>query len=273
MNRFALDDSRLTPFAPTTLAYARVCVPEAWVFAHPDRSSARQTQYTYGEALRIIAVQGDWLYAQSLYDDYCGWLACRDVIQYSAQPAADSHCTRYSAPITAAADLKSTPLCLLPPDATFTPDAEDGDYWHIANLGWIHRAHAMPRDEVIDPVRTARELLGKSYVWGGRSVAGLDCSALAQLCYRRAGRAIPRDADLQAQYLQHHHRSIALHDIQAADLIYIPGHVMIAVDGAHVIHASGQHMRVVTEALQDAVLRYRQRLQARYHIHAYRWSA
>ena len=272
MNHFQIDDPRLTPNSgDDPIAYALVTAPEAWVFARPESSSARQTQYTFGEPLRIFAEQNGWLYAQSLRDDYCGWLAASQVRQSMQPPITQSHATRYAAPITTSASLKGEPVCMLPPDATFTPDDEQGDYLRIPSLGWLHKNHAMRADEIINPVTTARELLGKSYVWGGRSVTGLDCSALAQLCYRRAERNIPRDADLQAQYLRNHHQTISLDEVQADDLIFIPGHVMLAVNPNTIIHASGHHMLVVEEPLQPALERYQQSLKERYQISIQRW--
>lgn len=263
-------DIRLYP-NKDAIAYAQIIMPEAWVFARPDHTSARQTQYTFGEPLRVLTKQDDWLHTQSLRDGYCGWLPAEHVQQNTQSPITQSHVTRYAAPVTTCANLKGEPVCMLPPDATFTPDDEQGDYLHIPNLGWLHQNHAMRDDEIIDPVTTARELLGKSYVWGGRSVAGLDCSALAQLCYRRVGRNIPRDADLQTHYLRSHHQTVNLDALQAEDLIFIPGHVMLAVDSSTIIHASGHHMLVVEEPLQQALTRYQHALKARYTLSIHRW--
>ena len=51
------NDPRLYP-AGETRGYARIRVPETWVHAAPDAASARLSQYTYGEPLRILDAAG-----------------------------------------------------------------------------------------------------------------------------------------------------------------------------------------------------------------------
>ena len=50
------NDSRLYP-AGETQGHARIRQPETWVHAAPDAASARLSQYTYGEPLRILDIQ------------------------------------------------------------------------------------------------------------------------------------------------------------------------------------------------------------------------
>jgi Bacterial dipeptidyl-peptidase Sh3 domain/NlpC/P60 family len=44
------------------------------------------------------------------------------------------------------------------------------------------------------PVELARGYLGAPYLWGGMTEAGIDCSGLVHMAYRRGGRLVPRDA-------------------------------------------------------------------------------
>jgi cell wall-associated NlpC family hydrolase len=66
--------------------------------------------------------------------------------------------------------------------------------------GWMHALALepgkgeLPAAEGTDPVELARELLGAPYEWGGLTAAGIDCSGLVHLAYRRIGRLIPRDS-------------------------------------------------------------------------------
>ena len=80
----------------------------------------------------------------------------------------------------------------------------DGDWIGIVTVydypGWV-RAEALedgegalPPPEGRPPLELAREYLGAPYLWGGMSEAGIDCSGLVHMAYRRAGRIVPRDA-------------------------------------------------------------------------------
>ena len=66
--------------------------------------------------------------------------------------------------------------------------------------GWV-RTDALEEGEgevVTDsagpPLEVARSYLGAPYLWGGMTEAGIDCSGLVHMAYRRTGRLVPRDA-------------------------------------------------------------------------------
>jgi hypothetical protein len=61
--------------------------------------------------------------------------------------------------------------------------------------GWV-REEALARWDG-DPVAEARAYLGAPYRWGGMTRAGIDCSGLVHMAYRRLGLLVPRDADQQ----------------------------------------------------------------------------
>lgn len=263
------NDSRLYHHF-SIIGYATVHAPETWVFLEPHQFSPRQSQYTHGEPLRILRQLGDFVYTQSMRDDYCGWVQQSALQFLSSPPIAATHRTHKIAPITLHASLKSPIVQILPQDSLITPTDWQDDYAYVPTLGWIDCRHIETIDTITPTWQSALQQLNRSYVWGGRGLAGLDCSALVQWCYRRAGHNIPRDSDLQALYLKTHHLTISLDQLESGDLLFTKGHIMIATSDSSICHASGYHMYVVDETLNSVIERLKNQQGNLFYLHAYR---
>lgn len=266
-----LNDPRLNPrFAPQ--AYGFVAASDAWLFAEPSPLKARNSQLLYGERISIHAQEGDFFLIQNIGDGYCGWLH-RSMVQITPKLIPEPlWLISRTAAILLEPSIKSPLKFFLPAGSQVNVASENGDFYELENLGWVHKLQVSASDLVFEIVDNAKKFIGLSYVWGGKSsLSGLDCSALAQLAYGFAGKSLPRDSDMQRIYLKRFHQRVKANALEAGDLIFTKGHVMIYAGAGKIIHANGYHMQVVLENLKKALARIKEQNKGELIIECYRW--
>ena len=230
--------------------FQAVAVPIASLRRNPMSDAALDTELLFGEQVVILQSVGEWHRIRNLADGYEGFLTNGDF----GRPTSLTHVVATPGSfVYREADLKSPALMRLSFLSAVEVEEQQGDYLRTS-IGYLHRATLKPADAQVaaDPVTAARSFLNVPYKWGGRSSLGLDCSALVQLSHAACGVALPRDSGPQRDMVP---ESLALDAVAAGDLVFSPGHVMLATSRSTVIHASGFHMRVIEESLPTALER------------------
>jgi cell wall-associated NlpC family hydrolase len=134
--------------------------------------------------------------------------------------------------------------------------AVEGDekFLRLVDGRFVFAEHAKPVGEYeTDFVAVAERFLHVPYLWGGKSLLGLDCSGLVQLSLDATGQPCPRDSDMQEQQLGGNLPVDRLDDLRRGDFVFWNGHVGIMTDTEHLLHANGFHMQVIREPLRQAV--------------------
>lgn len=230
---------------------AECALPWAALKARPQAQAQTVSEILYGEPLQILDRQDNWLKIAAITDGYVGWMLAGATMRGLTRP---THRVRVPmSHIYREPDLKSEPLLPLPMLSYVhikTPASLENGFLPHENGGYIYAAHLSPLGAFSDdPVAIAESFLGTPYLWGGRTLIGLDCSALVQLALSAAGHRVLRDSSSQFGSLG---RPLEKGEVPSrGDLAFFPGHVGWMIDSVHLLHANATHMAVTIDSVED----------------------
>ncbi len=190
---------------------------------NPSHTSEMVTQILYGEILQLLHKQENWIFVSSTHDNYEGWV---DEKQLKSVKTLPSSILYVSNPIVKTHDGRFLPL---------------GSRVEINEISADETTMPMPID-VPSLIQLSEKFLGTPYLWGGRTVFGIDCSGFIQLIFMLHGIQLPRDAYLQAEI----GTIVEYKDREAGNLAFFSNkegrviHVGMLVDKNTIIHASGE---------------------------------
>ncbi len=215
----------------------------------PQSDAPLDTEALYGERVTLFEDHEGWARAKLDSDGYEGFLASEDL-----RPAWAEAPTHWIAALRSfvfpGPNIKLPPLMALPLGARVVGREIRGDFLRIdEGFLWArHLADATTTEP--DFVAVAERFLGVPYLWGGKTVLGLDCSGLVQLSLAAAGRTAPRDSGPQERALG---KPLAESEpLRRGDFIFWRGHVGIMRDADMLLHANGHAMAVTSEPLAEA---------------------
>jgi cell wall-associated NlpC family hydrolase len=235
-----------------------IVVPTAPLRREPRPDAPLDTEALKGERITIYDSNAEgWAWGQLAGDNYVGWLPSVALALPGPPPTHKVAALRTL--VFPGPSIKLPPREALPFGAALTI-ARMQDRLAVTPSGdHLPAVHLKPiGDNERDFVAVADRFVGAPYLWGGKTMLGLDCSGLVQIALAACGMACPRDSDMQERALgaavDHAPRSFAL---QRGDLIFWRGHVAIARDGDSLVHANAFHMAVIVEPAGEAIARIR----------------
>lgn len=209
----------------------------------PSEAAEMHTQLHFGESTELLEEQPRWLRVRAILDGYEGWIDKKLVA-----PAPPEW------PLSLGVMFVHTPLACLtsggrqvilgmhapvPADENGGILPVGGCAWRIADGQLSEALHS--RQSLIEQ---ALRMLGAPYLWGGKSLLGIDCSGFTQLLCFRAGVPILRNASHQARQglpVQWNARQLAdlafFAPSDGGDRVTHVGFVGPALD--EILHASG----------------------------------
>jgi len=172
----------------------------------PDHASEMGSQLLMGEVVRVIrrAAKGRWLLVDNLADGYRGWVRAWGVLLAGSRHVADWRRRARARAIALWVEVREEPGrgSLVSPlfwGARVIPGRVQGRFRRVelpgGVRGWVEsRALSTSQGAAPNLLSRVRGLLGVPYLWGGRTLTGMDCSGFVQMLLAEQGQRLPRDA-------------------------------------------------------------------------------
>ena len=222
------------------------CIP---VRAEASERSEMVNQLIFGEIFEIVDAIKGWKLIRGALDKYEGFIDEKQFLEISAgefQKLKELPDTFPVQPVSYATDASGNQIMLMP--ASSMRGFRDGRLsLEKGSITFKERFFTPPENPDRDAiVSAAKTYLQSPYLWGGRTLAGIDCSGLVQNVFKMNGMALHRDASYQAgqgetlnMISEAQPGDLAFFDNQEGEIVHVG---IIAHDGK-IIHASG-HVRI-----------------------------
>ena len=226
------------------MEYMVCCVPVSPMRATASHKAEMVSQQLFGEKSFILERTADnWVKIQLKYDGYQGWVQQSHLAEID-----ESLYTKTDKDLTSdwlnEVDYNGH-IMYVPMGSSLSAFKNGKAFWrknaiHFKGNVWN------PEEVKISPKvikQIAFKFLNTSYLWGGKSVFGIDCSGYSQATYKFLNKRLPRDAWQQAEegevvnFLQ---------EAQCGDLAFFDNpeskiiHVGILLNDHEIIHSSGK---------------------------------
>ncbi len=234
----------------TAVQFVAPCTP---VHRAPQSDVMQLTQALMGETALVFENANGWAWVQLDHDQYVGYVRSES-LNANVHPTTHHVCVA-STLIYPKPDLKTQPAILIPMNAKLALMGEQEQYSELTTGGFVFTKHIRSDVAQSDYVAIAEQFLNVTYLWGGKTLSGLDCSGLVQTALHACGISCPRDADMQEKELGKTLHINDLDGLKRGDLVFWAGHVGIMYDESNLIHSNGFHMQTVIEPLKLAATR------------------
>lgn len=214
----------------------------------PAHRSEMVTQLLFGEHFTVLEQKEDWALVKTAADHYECWIAASQFLPI--KPATFELLEKTRQPLAAQPVQQlqhknsSTQLTIV--QGSVLPFLR-GRNFSLGSQNYEYTGeHTLPDPAKISRakvVASSKPLLNTPYLWGGRTMFGIDCSGFLQLAFKLNGMQLPRDAWQQAELGE---PLSFVEESQPGDLAFFDNeegriiHVGLIIEGGQIIHASGR---------------------------------
>ncbi len=224
--------------------FAVCCVPVSAMRKEPAHRAEMVSQQLFGECCTVLETTSDnWIKIKVKYDGYEGWCQQSHVTFIDEE---EFNLTEKDITNGWVNDVNyNGHLMHVPFGSSLTALKNGHAFWRKSAIQYKGEIWD-PATVIINPKlvkQLAYKFLNTAYLWGGKSVFGIDCSGYAQMVYKFLNIPLPRDAYQQADL---GNTVSFLQEAQCGDLAFFDNeegritHVGILLNSNEIIHSAGK---------------------------------
>jgi len=222
-----------------------ISIPLVPLRSESHDTSEMITQLLFGECVDVLDVKDKWMYVSNCADGYKGW-ADRKMIHVLSTSQRDeiAGASSFCVPTPYIVVQKLSGGNLLLPGGSMLYQLKDGIFSFAGeNYATETLLYPVEHEKSGEQVcELALQYLNAPFLWGGKSILGIDCSGLVQVVFSMIDIVLPRDAE---QQIEHGTVIDFLSEVQPGDLAFFEDndgaivHVGIMLNHRQVLHAAG----------------------------------
>ena len=207
----------------------------------PKDQSEMISQILFGQHFKVLKIQNNWVFIKLSADNYEGWICSKQYFKITFEDYSKIELNDFAIVSDTFSNIlnKDTNESFPVPIGSILPFYHKGNF-RIRGNKYTYKGSTASKNK-IDLIKYAYQFLNTPYLWGGKSILGIDCSGFSQQVYGLSGYKIPRDAYQQEAIGE----TISYENRSSSDLVFFSKnkrihHVGILINKNQIIHASGQ---------------------------------
>ncbi len=226
------------------MKYAGCCVPVNALRKEPSHKSEMISQLLFGECCTLLEYgEQNWVKVRCRHDDYEGWCPLSHVVEIDEENYLQSD-KELTEEWVNEVDYNGHHM-YVPMGSSLTSLTHGKAFWRKNSVQYSGKVWKPVVVKINAKIvkQIAYKFLNTAYLWGGRSVFGIDCSGFSQMVYKFLNVPLPRDAWQQAEKGE---TVNLLQEAVCGDLAFFDDeegritHVGIVLNPQEIIHSSGK---------------------------------
>lgn len=218
------------------------------IYSGPSTKTEVSSQILYGERFKILYKKKGWIKIKTIFDNYSGFIK-QNKFNNTFNPSYKIFWGKSIIYKKVKSNFIKTKKYLY-----FSSQIQNlgtnKNFVKFDQNNWVNKKSLKKINHIEKNYKKVLKLFYKTkYLWGGKSVNGIDCSALIQLFFKYNLNFFPRDTKDQINFCKKNSNK----NFKEGDIIFWKGHVGICLNKRQIIHAYGPRKKVLIMPIKKTI--------------------